>query len=963
MKLDRTFARTTAFEEDEFGNKIKTTLPDGSTRKVKYDTNGRALEEANQLGQVVRYQYDPTGRLSAVSIPDVMSTGANSSVRPRWQYTYDTFGNLASVRDNIAELPSGQVLMDHNGVSGDDSRLTQFTYGLNGKISSRVLPNGLAEFFSYDERGRETLHESFEGVITKTSYDDRPGAGGRILERSWYKNKELYDDPTKGPSEIWKYFYDAFGRVTAVVITEYSSDNLSILRTRTYRSIYDAEGRVIRKESPAGNINYEFDDLGRQIRVFTGNFGSIEEDSDRAELEIVYSYDDHSRLKSVSQFVSAGDHLDSDSTTPHKEPIKAMYAYDFLGRVVETNFNDVFVQQYQLNKLDQIISIEQFSIATKTNEQESLLPLSSYQYTYNEIGKRTSLVERVYFDTDLNPSTPSVPHTIAYDWVYNGAGRLVEERLDHFDNALDRNSRYFLDLVGNRLEQLSDNPHTLALDRRVVSSYDINDRLLRESVYFDGNTVANQTIEHDWLGTQSLSKTVSENHIKSAEQRFSYSLQGQMNRVQLESFARTGQTLERRVVRYDYDISGLRESSAVSHDAILSTTELEEVLDSLTRFQWDESNPSAHPQSIVQKSYDSDGDLVSMRETVFGLDEIWQRDFKRDSADGDMEFESQGTFVHDGQGSVRGILDRDSRIQQFFTYVAYGELASIHGGHGERIAGIDLRSDVEQSITGQALTDLLYAGESYDSHIDQQYLRARWYQPSTGRFERLDPFFGDIQSPQSFHKYGYTHGDPILHADPTGMFEGLAGMLASITISSGKRGAQGVSQGQAVMAATRMQRFINLLQRARAILDRIDDVKGLIEDVMDFVELSPSDLLDIANNFRTFDSFSRNLGSIAASGHYYQTQFELPKNLTKKIRSVTQLIGRSNLLQEVTAEVVMGMMAHMLGFEHTWIRFHSVHGIDQIARRKSLNVWGFSKRKAVLLDLLQEAAPLPTEQK
>ncbi len=250
--------------------------------------------------------------------------------------------------------------MDHNGVSGDDSRLTQFTYGLNGKLSSRVLPNGLAEFFSYDERGREILHESFEGVITKTSYDDRPGAGGRILERSWYRNKELYEDPTKGPSEIWRYSYDAFGHMTAVVITEYSVDNLSILRTRTYRSNYDAEGRLVRKESSAGSINYEFDDLGRQIRVFTGNSGSIEEDSARKELEIAYSYDDHSRLKSVSQFVSAGDHLDTDSTSPQREPISATYAYDLLGRVVETNFIDEFVERYQLNKLDQIIAIEQF---------------------------------------------------------------------------------------------------------------------------------------------------------------------------------------------------------------------------------------------------------------------------------------------------------------------------------------------------------------------------------------------------------------------------------------------------------------------------------------------------------------------------------------------------------------------------------------------------------------------------
>ncbi len=54
------------------------------------------------------------------------------------------------------------------------------------------------------------------------------------------------------------------------------------------------------------------------------------------------------------------------------------------------------------------------------------------------------------------------------------------------------------------------------------------------------------------------------------------------------------------------------------------------------------------------------------------------------------------------------------------------------------------------------------------------YLRARWYDATTGRFNRLDPFFGNLTDPQSLHKYAYVHGDPIQGIDPTGEFFGIA---------------------------------------------------------------------------------------------------------------------------------------------------------------------------------------------
>lgn len=58
------------------------------------------------------------------------------------------------------------------------------------------------------------------------------------------------------------------------------------------------------------------------------------------------------------------------------------------------------------------------------------------------------------------------------------------------------------------------------------------------------------------------------------------------------------------------------------------------------------------------------------------------------------------------------------------------------------------------------------------------------YMPTTGRFNRLDDFAGDVFEPQSLHKYAYVHDDPVNFTDPTGQFEGLVGLLANINIQS-----------------------------------------------------------------------------------------------------------------------------------------------------------------------------------
>jgi RHS repeat-associated protein len=86
-------------------------------------------------------------------------------------------------------------------------------------------------------------------------------------------------------------------------------------------------------------------------------------------------------------------------------------------------------------------------------------------------------------------------------------------------------------------------------------------------------------------------------------------------------------------------------------------------------------------------------------------------------------------------------------------------------------------------VLNSPLSALLYSGEQFDSDLGQYYLRARYYDPSNGRFNRLDPFAGSNFDPQSLHKYAYAYEDPINGLDPGGESP-LIEFLATITIEA-----------------------------------------------------------------------------------------------------------------------------------------------------------------------------------
>ena len=64
-----------------------------------------------------------------------------------------------------------------------------------------------------------------------------------------------------------------------------------------------------------------------------------------------------------------------------------------------------------------------------------------------------------------------------------------------------------------------------------------------------------------------------------------------------------------------------------------------------------------------------------------------------------------------------------------------------------------------------------YRAEQYDSDLGLYYLRARYYNPLTGRFMSRDPNEGDPTDPKTLHKYLYVGGNPASAIDPSGRDE------------------------------------------------------------------------------------------------------------------------------------------------------------------------------------------------
>jgi RHS repeat-associated protein len=110
-------------------------------------------------------------------------------------------------------------------------------------------------------------------------------------------------------------------------------------------------------------------------------------------------------------------------------------------------------------------------------------------------------------------------------------------------------------------------------------------------------------------------------------------------------------------------------------------------------------------------------------------------------------------YLSDALGSTTAITNMNAGIIDNNRFAPFGEALS----------PVAKNSRLTNSPWG-------YTGESHDIEAGLVYLRARYYEPETGRFIQQDsyPYFGEIEQPLSRNLYAYSNNNPIMNTDPSG---------------------------------------------------------------------------------------------------------------------------------------------------------------------------------------------------
>ena len=139
--------------------------------------------------------------------------------------------------------------------------------------------------------------------------------------------------------------------------------------------------------------------------------------------------------------------------------------------------------------------------------------------------------------------------------------------------------------------------------------------------------------------------------------------------------------------------------------------------------------------------------------------------------------------VRDELGSALFLLDEAHNITKACRYDAFGNLLA---------------------ESGQAPNRLLYTGQQYDRETGQYYLRARYYNPETGRFTQEDTYRGD-----GLNLYAYCANNPVKYVDPTGHGIELYGVNKENTMYEGDGPGAWEKTNESMSAASKdYQKFV-----------------------------------------------------------------------------------------------------------------------------------------------------------
>ncbi|WP_172424607.1 RHS repeat protein [Vandammella animalimorsus] len=725
----------TQTQYDSLGRAIQTTDAAGHTSATAYDAAGQVTSATDALGHQTTYQYDLAGRQTQSTDPLGRST----------HYRYDAAGNLTEETNPLGQITRHSYNAAHQktATTGPSGAATQYQYSPTGQRTAQTSPEGNTTRYSYDSLGRLSQVTDAQGNTTGYQYNsqgqllaqtDAEGKttqygydrAGRRVQRTLADgaNEALHYNALgqltqkthfDGSQTTWEYGAAASGNIPnpawGQITREHRADGSSQSRS------YDSHGRHIQtSDSRDGTETRDLDLLGRVTQQSTTHSAAQLSGSSAYQSRQNYQWDANSRRTQL--------HTPASGSNPE---YRIHSSWDAAGQLQSLQASsDTSPNQFthdaagrltQITRSDGSSTSYQYTpdghISQIRHQGSQGQTLAQFDYQHNRDGQRTQAVEVIHA---AGSTAPTTQRTI--NWTYDSAGKLTSEQITQTQpTAQTLTIAYQYDKVGNRTARTVSG----AIQQTTTYQYDQNDRLTQSSDSIEGTT----SYRYDRKGN--LVEKANGNN------KTAYSWNSDNRLIKVEH---TGQN--NKTIQYGYDPQGRRIKKLVTQGT--SKTETHYSLDSERPYhEVTVESTRVNTQPWTHKTY---------VHTPGGVGELISQ------SDG----ATTKQIYADAQGTTRLIADGATGASQSYSFDAFGNWLE-----GDSLAA------------NQNPPTHLYTGERYDADTGLIYLRARDYDPATGRFISMDEHPGDQRIPLTLNKYLYANADPVNHVDPSGnMFISIA---------------------------------------------------------------------------------------------------------------------------------------------------------------------------------------------
>ncbi|MFG3053820.1 fibronectin type III domain-containing protein [Kitasatospora sp. NPDC048239] len=798
---------TTGYGYDLAGRQNTVTDPNGKVRTTGFDAAGRAVETVDELGNRTGYSYDAADRPASVTTPRGNAAGAQPSAYTT-RYGYDPVGNRTSVTDPLGGVTRTAYDAVNRPVSVTDQlgHATATEYDKAGQVVKVTDPTGAVVRSGYDPAGRLTGSTDPLGNVTTFGYDAaghqqrRVSPLGATLTRGYDADGRVVSSTSPrgnangaNPADFTtRYGYDPAGNQTSV------TDPLGHATTVGY----DALNRRITATDPLGRLTgYTYDKAGRITGVTdptgaatgygydtTGNLTTRQDPNGHTT---GYTYDDAHQLLGV---------LDPLSRT-------TAYGYDPDGnRITTTNARHTV----------STATVDARGLTTRLSHSDATPEVS---YTYDPAGRRTGITDATgsrtltYDDAGrLLTSTVGGGISGSFGYVYDKAGRVTGRTYPDgattafgYDSDGRRTSQtvgsattaYGYDADGN----LTGTTLPAAVGRSENRGYDPVGRLTSASTSRAGAVTSSWTVTRDAAGRTVGLDTVTAGSPQ-PQQTYGYDNADRLTSWCTAPAAGTAGCPDgSSQVAYGYDKVGNRTSLT---RAGRTTTYTYDAADQLTlsasglvrqNYTYDaDGNYTGNGSSANTIAYDAGNRPISAVQAgvafTFTNDDQGNRVTTRVAGavsrtavwDANNPLPELATQT-DGSGALLGDYRTDplGRPQSTHTpagdsyelHDQLGSVAEVAGADGTALArygydpfGVQTTAAPGTPAAGEAFG---FTGELNDPVLTgKQDLRARSYDPVTGRFTGRDPI--GLRPAEAYTSdYAYAANRPTDLTDPSGL--------------------------------------------------------------------------------------------------------------------------------------------------------------------------------------------------